>query len=112
MRFIKNNIFTILTIAFVSVLFMSGDAFATSIMDTAQQKAVSVFGAVKKIIFVVGGFGLVGLAFAAIFGKINFKWFAALAVGLAILAAAGSIVDYATGDTSDLGDTFTTAGAQ
>ena len=53
---------------------------------------------------------MVGLAFAAIFGKINWKWFASLAVGLAILAAAASIVNYATGDSkiqsTTLGDTF------
>ena len=112
MRFIKNNIFTILTLAFVSILAMSGNAFAQSdIVGLAQSKATNVFKAVKTIIFIVGGFGLVGIAFAAIFGKINFKWFAALAVGLAILAAAGSIVEYATGDsnvagTSNFGDTF------
>ena len=110
MRFIKNNIFTILTLAFVSILAMSGNAFAQSdIVGLAQSKATNVFKAVKTIIFIVGGFGLVGIAFAAIFGKINFKWFAALAVGLAILAAAGSIVEYATGSSehkSGFSDTF------
>ena len=108
MRFIKNNIFTILALAFVSIFALSGSAFAASdVVGLAQSKAVNVFKAVKTIIFIVGGFGLVGIAFAAIFGKINFKWFAALAVGLAILAAASSIIEYATGDsTNDLGDTF------
>ena len=67
-------------------------------MQTSQEKALNVFTAVKTIIFVVGGFGLVGVAFGAIFGKVNWKWFAGLAVGLAILAAAGSIVNYATGE--------------
>ena len=50
-----------------------------------------------------------------IFGKIKWSAFASLAVGLAILAAAGAIVRYATGDTnlsatgtgsSGFGDTF------
>lgn len=109
MKFIKNNMFTFLALALVFTMAMVGDASAESVMETAQTKAVSVFQAVKTIVFVVGGFGLVGLAFQAIFGKVKWPWFAGLAVGLAILAAAGAIVDYATGDSghvTDLGDTF------
>lgn len=67
-----------------------------SVMGLAAQKALDTFKAVRTIVYIVGGFGLVGLGFAAIFGKVNWKWFAALAVGLAIIAAAGAIVEYAT----------------
>lgn len=72
-------------------------AKASGVMETATAKAVQMFNHVKMIIFVVGGFGLVGIAFQAIFGKVKWTWFAGLAVGLAILAAAGAIVNYATG---------------
>lgn len=111
MKFLKNNIFTLFALAFVFVLAMGGDASAKSVMETAKDKAVNVFTAVKTIVFVIGGFGLVALAFQAIFGKVKWPWFAGLAVGLAILAAAGSIVDYATGATGHadkgmMGDTF------
>lgn len=84
-------------------------------MGTAKAKAFTTFNNVKSIIFIVGGFGLVLLAFGAIFGKIKWSAFASLAVGLAILAAAGAIVRYATGDTNlsatgtgsgGFGDTF------
>ena len=104
MKFIKNNIWTICLVALFCIFGFAGDAAAgTSIMNNATDKAKSVFGSVKKIIFVVGGFGLVGVAWAAIWGKIQWKWFGALA----ILAAAGSIVDYATGaGDAGLGDTF------
>lgn len=106
MQFIKNNIWTLCLVALFAIFGFAGEASAqtggASIMSTATTKAGNVFNAVKTIIFVVGGFGLVGIAFAAIFGKINWKWFAALAVGLAILAAAGSIVEYATGSSSGL----------
>ncbi len=101
MQFLKKNILTlscmvlILAMAFVSDASAAADG--NTLMDTAKTKAKSVFTSVKTIIFIVGGFGLVGLAWAAIFGKVNWKWFASLAVGLAILAAAGSIVEYATG---------------
>lgn len=100
MNFIKNNIWTICLVALFCVFGFAGDAAAGgSVVGTATDKARNVFKSVKTIIFIVGGFGLVGIAWGAIFGKINWKWFAALAVGLAILAAAGSIVEYATGST-------------
>ena len=116
MKFLKNNIFTLLALGLVFALAVTGDANAAgsvggnSVMSTARDKAVDVFKAVKTIVFVIGGFGLVALAFQAIFGKVKWPWFAGLAVGLAILAAAGAIVEYATGDTTagtqEMGDTF------
>lgn len=111
MQFIKNNIWTFCLVAVFALLTFAGDASAQgSVMQTSQQKALNVFTSVKTIIFVVGGFGLVGVAFGAIFGKVNWKWFAGLAVGLAILAAAGSIVNYATGENmSGFQDSFDNA---
>ena len=111
MQFLKNNIWTFCLVAVFSLLTFAGDASAqSSVKQTSQEKALNVFTAVKTIIFVVGGFGLVGVAFGAIFGKVNWKWFAGLAVGLAILAAAGSIVNYATGENmSGFQDSFDNA---
>jgi hypothetical protein len=111
MQFIKKNIWTLAAmVLFVSVA-MVGDVMAgdpTSLMSRAQGKVRNVFEAVRTIIFILGGFGLVGVAFAAIFGKINWKWFAGLAVGLAILAAANAVVQYAAGAKANTGvtDTF------
>ncbi len=111
MQFIKNNIWTFCLVAVFTLLTFVGDASAqSSVMETSQQKALNVFTSVKTIIFIVGGFGLVGLSFGAVFGKVNWKWFASLAVGLAILAAAGSIVNYATGENmSGFQDSFDNA---
>ena len=121
MNFLKKNVWTICLIAVAAVLFMGDPAMAasagsqSSLMGTAKAKAFTTFNNVKSIIYIVGGFGLVLLAFGAIFGKIKWSAFASLAVGLAILAAAGAIVRYATGDTnlsatgqgsSGFGDTF------
>ena len=109
--FIKNNILTLCCMTIMILLGTADGALAAGtydLMGTAQKKAVAVFISVKAIIFVVGGFGLVALAFMAIFGKLDWKKFSMLAVGLAILAAAGAIVDYATGANkgSQLSDTF------
>ena len=117
MRNLK-KMFTLCSLALLfTVMFVDASFAQNGVMETAAGKAVTMFNHVKMIIFVVGGFGLVGIAFQAIFGKVKWTWFAGLAVGLAILAAAGAIVNYATGDTMGGGssegavaDTFTGAG--
>ena len=98
MRNLK-KMFILCSLALVFTTMLADSANAGSLMGLAADKAITMFRHVKGIIFVVGGFGLVGIAFQAIFGKVKWSWFAGLAVGLAILAAAGAIVNYATGDT-------------
>ena len=100
-----------LALVFTTVL---ADAANAAIMSIAADKAITLFQHVKGIIFVVGGFGLVGIAFQAIFGKVKWSWFAGLAVGLAIVAAADAIIKYAVGTTAgadadagmEINDTF------
>ena len=80
----------------LAVLLESSTDSAAAVFDTVTKKGEDLFKNVKTIVFVVGGFGLVGLACGAIFGTVKWKWFASLAIGLAILAVAGAIVDYVT----------------
>ena len=74
MKIFKNNFWTLLGLALVLMVAMTGDAFAQSdltggtIVGAAIRKAGNVFRSVRTIVFVVGGFGLVGLAVQAIFG--------------------------------------------
>lgn len=81
-------------LAFVATSAMATDS--SSLFDQVLNRMVTTFQNVRSVIFIVGGFGLVGLAFAAIFGKVKWTWLAALAVGLAIVAVAGAVVDYVT----------------
>ena len=109
MSFLKKNFWTLSCLVLLIAMGMCSDAWAdgASIMGKAAEKTRNVFDNVKTITFILGGFGLVGIAFAAIMGKVNWKWFAGLAVGLGILGAAGSIVEYATGSTEvDIDTTF------
>lgn len=108
MRFLKRNFLTLCCLTILLAIGICGEAWAdaASLMGQAQTKTKNVFDSVRVITFILGGFGLVGIAFAAIMGKVNWKWFAGLATGLAILAAAGSIVEYATGS-SEAGLTTT-----
>lgn len=116
MRNLK-KMFILCTLALVFTTVLADGAFAQSggsLMGAAADKAIKLFTHVKGIIFIVGGFGLVGIAFQAIFGKVKWSWFAGLAVGLAILAAASAIISYATGTTAgadadaaeEINDTF------
>ena len=93
------KLFSILTFAlFAGVMLWASDACAAAVWDTAFRKVTEAFQNSRKLIFIVGGFGLIVLAFFAIFGKVNWKWFAALCVGLAIVAVAGQVIDYVTID--------------
>ena len=101
MKFLKNNICTILAMTFAVSLAMTGDAMAqatdtSSVFGVAISKLSDLFKNTKSVLFIIGGFGLVALAFQAIFGKLKWAWFAALALGLAVVAAAGKIVEYAS----------------
>ncbi len=103
MTFLKNNFWTLFSLALVLMVAMTSDASAavqsSTVVQTAIKKGANVFKSVRTIVFVIGGFGLVGLAVQAIFGKVKWPWFGALAVGLGVLAAAGAVIEYATGDT-------------
>lgn len=96
----------------MSLLFtvvMLGDAFAAataSVFGEAISKMANLFTNAKLVIFMIGGFGLVALAFQAIFGKVKWPWFAALAFGLAVVAAAGAIVNYAANTNDAVGGQF------
>lgn len=114
MKFLKSNILSIVTMSLLFTVVMLGDASAT-VFGTAANKLAELFTNTKTIIFLIGGFGLVALAFQAIFGKIKWAWFAALAFGLVVVAAAGAIVDYASGTTkgtSNFADTLGSVGGK
>ncbi len=99
MRFFKNNMLTIASMVILFTFVMIGDASAANtVFDVAKLKLSALFKNAKTVLFVIGGFGLIALAFQAIFGKVKWPWFAALAFGLAVVAVAGSVVKYATED--------------
>lgn len=105
----KKRILSMFGFAAVMAL-AAGDALAgdvtgsSTVVGAAIAKSANVFQSVRTIVFVIGGFGLVGLAVQAIFGKVKWPWFGALAVGLGVLAAAGAIISYATGDSITSGN--------
>jgi cell division protein FtsW (lipid II flippase) len=73
-------------------------AFSADAFDSVVEKGIEVFKNVRRIVFVLGGFGLMAASVGAIFGKLNWKWYGGLLMGLMILAVAGAIIDYTVED--------------
>ena len=91
-----------MTLALVAGILLYGfGAAADDIFSQAFKVTATVFKNVRFIVYIIGGFGLIGLAVAAILGKMQFKWLVFLAMGLAIVAAADMVVSYATSTARD-----------
>ncbi|MBQ9236163.1 MAG: hypothetical protein IJ184_06860 [Alphaproteobacteria bacterium] len=67
-----------------------------SILFTIRSRAATAINEFKYIAYCLGGFGLVGLAWGCIWGKINWKWFGSLAIGLFLISWMGMLIDYFT----------------
>ena len=83
------------------------------VFKSVLERLVDIFKNLRSVIYVLGGFGLIGFAFAAIFNKLSWSWFAAVAIALLTLGLAGAVVDYVTQTTQstafeagELGDTL------
>lgn len=103
-------------VALIAFVFTATGAYAgggdSGVFDQVLDRLLHAFQNVRNVIFVVGGFGLIGLGFAAIFGKVKWPWLAALACGLAIVALAGALVEYVTdGDSESAGSSTTKSAA-
>lgn len=101
----KKTLKVLAQVAIVAVVCIACAAFAAdNIFSTAQTKMGELFKNVRQIVFIMGAFALVGFAIAAIFGKLEWKKVAILAVGLALLAVASQVVNYAIDSSDSLGE--------
>ena len=83
------------------ILFFPADAWAEgNIFSQVREKAVRFLVDSSGVVYLLGGFGLVGFAFMAIFNKISWKWFANISIGLFLVAVTGMFISYFTGDKS------------
>ena len=113
----NKNLFIGLAVLTVLIYFDAQDVWAagsstssgnTSVIYKVRTRAVVVIEHVKAIAYIMGGFGLIGLAWGAIFGKLNWKWFGSLAIGLFIMAWMGHTIDYFTGKDRNVAPQFNT----
>lgn len=87
----------LLTILCLIAVFYCADAYAAAdILGETARKFTTTFKKTKGIIFIIGAFGMVGVAHYAFFGKMKWTWFAGLLTGMAVLSAAGALLYYST----------------
>lgn len=106
-RQVSVSLLLLLTVLFV--FWNPGDAFAdllgcmsekdkAGIFKTMACKITTTLFDVRKIVYVLGGLGLVAFTFAAIFNKISFKHLANIALSLFLLSMMTPFIEYFTQD--------------
>ena len=94
---LKSNLFLSLLIIAVLALCPQDAWSASTVFEKVRQKAASSLKDVKLVVYILGGFGLIGFSFMAIFNKISWKWFANIAISLFLLSVMGLFIDDFTG---------------
>jgi len=67
-----------------------------NIFRTMACKITTTLFDIRKIVYIVGGFGLIAFTFAAIFNKISFKHLANIGLSLFLLSAMTPFIEYFT----------------
>ena len=104
-NFFKNNKATfVFTLVLLAVVIIPETSWAVNARDmptafrVGKNKLIETFNHSRMVLLVIGGFGLIGIAFQAIFGKVKWTWFSSLAFGLAVIGIAGSLISYVSDD--------------
>lgn len=109
----------ILFLALIGGAFLCATAWADttseggSIFQNAFNKLYNeTFQDVRKIVYALAGFGLIGVATGGIMGKINWTWLASLTGALAILALAENYIAAATDDSDSMESSIVITGSK
>ena len=94
-----------LFLALMGGLFISTTTLAEAdqggeIFNSAYEKLMQTFKSIRPIVYVLSGFGLIGVAVGGIMGKIKWSWLASITAALAILAMADQFIAAATNTTN------------
>lgn len=113
----KLGMLVLLTLIFSSVLCVAQSFAADTGTTTTSgsgtlfgdltQKGIQIFTGMRDIIYVVSGFGIIGVAIGGFFGNINWKWLGAIVIGLMVIGLTGEILIYVGGgDAPKIEDTL------
>ena len=73
------------------VLFASN---SYALFEELTQKGSEIFMGMRDIIYVVAGFGIIGVAVGGFFGNINWKWLGAIIIGVFVIATTAAFINY------------------
>lgn len=97
----------------VAVCFFVQDAWASGSRNPFEMAIVKIkdaFLGAKKVVYALGAFIIISLAFGAFLGKVKWSHVAYLAGGLTALAIAGYILDYLVTENPTAGQDSINAG--
>ena len=95
------KIINIYVTAAILILLSAGTSFAAdNIFATIVSKVNTTLLDLQKVVYIIGGLGMVAFAFAAVFGKISFRHLSYLSFSLFLVAMMGPFVRYFSGDDS------------
>ena len=109
--------FCMMVMLFSSVLF-AASAYAedpaaggsgSGLFSDLIKKGAEIFKGIREIIYVVAGFGIIGVSVGGFFGNLNWKWLGAIIIGLMVIGLTGSIIEYVGADgatVKEIGDTL------
>lgn len=85
----------------------TGSSGTGTLFGDLTQKGIQIFTGMRDIIYVVSGFGIIGVAIGGFFGNINWKWLGAIVIGLMVIGLTGEILIYVGGgDAPKIEDTL------
>ena len=81
---------------FLISLFAPTGSYA--LFEELTDKGIEIFTGMREIIYVVAGFGIIGIAVGGFFGNLNWKWLGAVIIGLVIIAVTAAFINYVAGE--------------
>ena len=76
-----------------------GAADSYAIFENLTSTGAEIFVGMRGIIWGAAGFGIIAIAIGALFGGLNWKWLAAIVIGLMVIALTGGLLSYLTAGT-------------
>ena len=80
---------------------------STGLFAELISRGAEIFRGMRDIIYVVSGFGIIGVSVGGFFGNMNWKWLGAIIIALMVIGLTGSILDFVVGGESQTGITDT-----
>lgn len=96
---VKNLLVISLLVFMASSVLFAIDSYAAdgALFADLTSKGAEIFTGMRDIIYVVAGFGIIGVAVGGFFGTLNWKWLGAIIIGLMVIALTGSFITTVVG---------------
>ena len=76
----------------ISCVLWAQDSYA--VFEKLIETGGTIFEGMRKIIFAAAGFGIIAVALGGVFGVLNWKWLAAIIIGVVVIALTGGLLAY------------------